>query len=868
MCGIGVIIEGVDVISLGTFLLNFPQTTSCSCSSLISTTSGINSLLLQVNSQDLQDLPTEKQLQSSLSSLLQLKLSHRGPDLSSSLSLTFGNFQTASINFFGSVLSLRGPPTYQPLFDHSSTTEKSTEIFSFSSTILLWNGEIFSSHDPTLNVNETENDTQILWKALEKSTNSVQISKTYCQGLCLKQSVSNDSENTETKICTKCSSISTSHSLVSKISEILDSLQGPFAFTFWHPQTKCLVYCRDRLGRRSLLHTLKFANVSPETTTTTDTTLSNQFPSSHVVISSVPVTSEEVISTTLDLSYNDSSSSSFSPLVSSETSLKNLILNWEELEPSKLFCIHLIEDQTQTVELRNDTLDLNKNQTNYRRPIALCSSFVRENLSISQSFPTLLSPLLPYSFSLSPSYYDSTQKKDLKNLNFEEVVNEFLFLLRQSVKLRCLDTSQLESDHKINESLREESNGKIGVLFSGGIDSLVLAALVDQCVPPNQSIDLINVAFKGTVSYENVAPDRITGRNGLVELRKISPLRDWRFVEVDVTMEELENERPHLTKLIYPCDTVMDLNIASALYFASRGRGHLFEEQNSELIQSRTCRYATTPTDITQDQEKNIQKSQNSLELSDLDLNNNPRREYQSTCKVLILGMGADEQLAGYGRHRTTFQQRGPDSLRKELENDFSRLWKRNLGRDDRVISSNGKEARFPFLDERLIYFLKNLTLEQICDLREPLGIGDKKILRRTAQLLGLNNGSSLVKRAIQFGTRIANNKIEGTAKLRNVKFSNNKQCRIDDGSTQESGEVDGDGDVDETEEQRREFWKAVLQSIKYYEKIGELTKEEAKKIRSLAFRKNEALKKIYKERRNSSARVNVIPLMKSLLTN
>ena len=34
---------------------------------------------------------------------------------------------------------------------------------------------------------------------------------------------------------------------------------------------------------------------------------------------------------------------------------------------------------------------------------------------------------------------------------------------------------------------------------------------------------------------------------------------------------------------------------------------------------------------------------------------------------------------------------------------DLNRLWIRNLSRDDRVISENGKEVRYPFLDADLI---------------------------------------------------------------------------------------------------------------------------------------------------------------------
>lgn len=44
----------------------------------------------------------------------------------------------------------------------------------------------------------------------------------------------------------------------------------------------------------------------------------------------------------------------------------------------------------------------------------------------------------------------------------------------------------------------------------------------------------------------------------------------------------------------------------------------------------------------------------------------------------------------------------------------------------------------------------------QIADLSEAPGVGDKKILRTLALNLGLTCTSSVVKRAIQFGTRVA----------------------------------------------------------------------------------------------------------------
>jgi len=94
-------------------------------------------------------------------------------------------------------------------------------------------------------------------------------------------------------------------------------------------------------------------------------------------------------------------------------------------------------------------------------------------------------------------------------------------------------------------------------------------------------------------------------------------------------------------------------------------------------------------------------------------------------------------------------------------------LWLRNLGRDDRVLSDWGREARHPYLDEAVMRYLAELPLPLICDLALGLGGGDKLILREAGRMLGLTRSTRLQKRAIQFGTRIANRGVFGGARVR-----------------------------------------------------------------------------------------------------
>ena len=127
-------------------------------------------------------------------------------------------------------------------------------------------------------------------------------------------------------------------------------------------------------------------------------------------------------------------------------------------------------------------------------------------------------------------------------------------------------------------------------------------------------------------------------------------------------------------------------------------------------------------------------------------------------CKVVFSGLGADEVFCGYARYKTAFERGGIKEMEEEMGMDLDRLWHRNMGRDDRAISDNGKEARFPFLDTDLMRYLgKHVDSSDLADWTAFRGLADKKLLRVIAKdEFGIKFASLVEKRAIQFGTKIA----------------------------------------------------------------------------------------------------------------
>ncbi|KAK8919033.1 hypothetical protein KSP39_PZI021336 [Platanthera zijinensis] len=441
------------------------------------------------------------------------------------------------------------------------------------------------------------------------------------------------------------------------IPDILSAIKGPWAFIYWQERSKTMWFGRDAFGRRSIL---------VHWPTCTD---------SRLILSSVSPPS-----------YAKNYSGSGSSKNGLDNQMANEVTNsthensyWQEL-PCGIYSLVLKSSSEKHFMKKGPFGVVQKHK--WTDPL------LTKIISWDRS---LLDP------KIEPDIPIHTDKRPLPSDSLtvhSAFAQKVLSALRRSVMRRTKMNSIFQTSVK---QLRDKEMAPVAILFSGGLDSMILAALLDQCLNPQYIVDLLNVSFDG-----QLAPDRVSARLGVIELQKIAPMRRWRLVEIDASLFNLTKEIKHVMSLIHPANTYMDLNIGIALWFAAGGDG---------WVDGKICNF--------------LQEDQD-------------RYKYKSKARVLLVGSGADEQCAGYGRHRTKYKHGGWLALHEEMRLDMHRIWKRNLGRDDRLISDNGKEARFPFLDEEVIQTLLEIPLWGIANLDEPVGKGDKKILREVTTYMKL----------------------------------------------------------------------------------------------------------------------------------
>ncbi|KAL7506437.1 hypothetical protein ACHAXN_003743 [Cyclotella atomus] len=690
--------------------------------------------------------PNHTREEDECNSLLSQTLSSRGPDVP--CQSCHHTVSKASLTLHASVLHMRGVnPSAQPLLfplDKSLGNDRLAEPQSnHDSCSFCWNGECYTyvmdhnllEHE-TISNDENRYEYATITELVTYPNEHELIEPDSCQSdtvlvkNLLLQSISG----------TRQSKGSTCHPIAyleqKAVAETMARIHGEYSFLIYVPSSSSnstsghVYYGRDVLGRRSLLINRSMDNM--------------------VVISSVAT---ESIGAGDDTKSNIFDSS------------------WEELPPGIVYSMDVTTGEVTSLPIPR---------------------------IISREVQTSLSPTEP---------------------SVDAAAEQLLFLLDKSVQRRVMNAPSPKS--------LCHSDASVAILFSGGIDSVVLAVLSHRHIPPDRAIDLINVSFYDDAdSSMTVTPDRLAALCSFSEMTTKWPERNWRFIAVDVSYKEVLDVEANVLRLINPLESTMDFNIAVAFWFAGRGKGQIVSKSSanevfkgirhqpamktSSAFQPLLRHAHTTSNDEKSETPHNMsrkrqgcvrdgcnrlapphgcifnackfccgklqspiskflgqrvqicpvhnRKKEIAPSRADALSSKNKRtsKTITSTAKILISGVGADEQCAGYGRHRTTFQRGGYDELKGELQMEVRRLWIRNLGRDDRCLSDCGKEARFPFLDEDVVAYLEALPIPLKCDMSLPQGEGDKLILRKVARQIGVLECSALVKRAIQFGSRIA----------------------------------------------------------------------------------------------------------------
>jgi hypothetical protein len=459
--------------------------------------------------------------------------------------------------FIGSVLHIQGSDMItQPFIDESGN-------------ILAWNGEVFSG---ITNFIPGISDTTQISALFDESIRSA-----------LSQFDSRAFDDLKQR---EMMSLSALQAVTQSISDV----NGPYAFIYYHKLLQLLIYGRDPLGRRSLLQyncigfPIALSSVWPsDANDQSESSIcggvsSNGGSSDCIVTDCSPTTHDQRNVDEAELDKSDSAAA------------------WVELPITGLFGSMI---WTERIDSEAGLTALNGLQPHLtcRRSKAIFAPWGPSRKKLSRICSSVSGERL-------------YRSKIEEGLSSDEIFasSSALLLAALLASVRCRVASVGFTHPAVLESTAEAAaysrKCRVGVLFSGGIDSVVLAALLHLCMDDaEEPIDLLNVAFTGAgdadgddqnidihartadnkSKVETPAPDRLAAISALQELKTLYPTRDWRLVHIDVTSEERNQHEGRVKSLIQPSNTHMDLNIGTALWFASRGKGYLKEYSAEDM---------------------------------------------------------------------------------------------------------------------------------------------------------------------------------------------------------------------------------------------------------------------------------------------
>lgn len=519
-----------------------------------------------------------------------------------------------------------------------------------------------------------------------------------------------------------------------EIPALLSRLRGPWALVYWESSASTLWFGRDVMGRRSLL-----IGHSP------DGARALSHPAL-VLASTHPLD---------DISESEALSETLESLSKGNSSLPAL----KEVLPGihSLCLANSHEEATSSAGLLHDAA----NHPWQDPALAALAEFVRPEECVE------------------PRDGDGETSASADAAYDSELSFAFEAALQAAVSARvhssgcgtpCLAHPAPESPHASSPTLDPPSApsppllhppAPVMIAFSGGVDSTLLALMAHRALPQDAPIDLVSICFQGGRSW-----DRQAAAQGVQDLNRVAPSRQFRLICVDASLNDLQARSERLSRLLLPSSTVMDLNIGSALWLVARGWGVVGGVSRGEGGEHES-RAADGPSS------NNGQSNPDSTPRSPVLYPPLRPALVSSAARVVLVGHGADEAWAGYGRHQTALRERGWPGLSAELQKDVLGLHWKNLGRDDRVMADASREVRHPFLDEEVLRLAMGARLPALLRRDKGCLAEDKRPLRDALRRAGLPRAAEMKKRAIQFAT--------GLAKLTNVhRFGSNRRANLE----------------------------------------------------------------------------------------
>ncbi len=243
---------------------------------------------------------------------------------------------------------------------------------------------------------------------------------------------------------------------------------------------------------------------------------------------------------------------------------------------------------------------------------------------------------------------------------------------------------------------RVENISDVGLIFSGGVDSTILAVLLKQIAEKrntdNKSVPLnIKLYSVGVENSQDIKFSEEIAEDLNLPLKTI-------IIDENTVKESM---KPVLTAI--EDDNVMKLGVGMTIYLAAKSM-----------------------------KDENI--------------------------KVALSGQGADELFGGYNRYLKHFEDNtlfdAYFDLDEEIYHDIANMYHVNLERDDAVSMANGVELRVPFLDKDIINLALDIPAKY--KIKDNEDVLRKHILRDAAKSIGVPDYiADRPKKAAQYGSGI-----------------------------------------------------------------------------------------------------------------